>query len=85
MHGRYISGYPGQDECCSLQESIWNILEAYVLKDTPSTTRVAFSLLLLRARALNIVRERDTGRLQSMNASLNSTDCSLHDKRPTLS
>ena len=39
MH-RYTSGYPGQDESCLLQESRWNILEGYALKDTPSTSRV---------------------------------------------
>ena len=32
---RYISGYPGQDESCPLQQSFWNILEGYALKDTP--------------------------------------------------
>ena len=74
MHARYISGYPGPDESCPLQEGRWNILEVYALKDTPSTARVPYSLLLLRAQAIDILYERDTVLLQSMNASLNSTE-----------
>ena len=34
---RYTLGYPGQDKSCQLQGSLWNILEGYALKDTPST------------------------------------------------
>ena len=38
MHS-YTSSYPGQDECCPIQENQWNILEGYGLNDTPSTSR----------------------------------------------
>ena len=85
MQALHTCGYPGHDESCSLLENRWNILEGYPLKDTPSTSRLPQSLLLLRAWAIDIIRERDTGLLQSMNASLNSMENSLHDKRPTRS
>ena len=38
VYAGYISGYPGQDESCPLKQSLWNNLEGYVLKDTPSTS-----------------------------------------------
>ena len=43
---------------------------------------VAIALLLL-SRAIDILCEQDAGILQSTNASLNSTENSLHNKRPT--
>ena len=45
MH-RYTSGYPRQDESCPLQQSCWNILKGYTLKDMPS---ISWILRLPRA------------------------------------
>ena len=43
---QYTFGYLRQDESCQLQESCWNILKGYVLKDTPSTSQIQWLLLL---------------------------------------
>ena len=84
MHARYTSSYPGQNESCPLQESRWNTRKVRLQRHPLHImgTIVAITLLL-SAWDIDILYERDTGLLQSMNASLNSMENSLHDKRPT--